>query len=439
MTSAASIGPVLHRANEPILLDEIRVTHINGCALLEPIRARVTLQFFPETSCRIESKDLPRRLIKLQHDAFAITTEDGFETKVVLAYDLNELFRSSNSFSGYLNPVESPCTVLNANTNIQSVSFGILNFPPFYERNDKWIDVDGTSRRLGCIEMQFDGYRMQITENEDFAENRKLLGQQNGFSVTHTGQIHHVNGGSFSAELVGNILRTVRAFLSFSRGAACGLTLVRATLPNGEERLLQWGTTHTEPWLCGCPSWLPRIEGGDILGRLFPKFYDLCRDSNWKSTSSTVIDWYLNANVSPFHVGIILAQAALESLSFTILGQYNGPAHQGIANALRGIGVDTIVPKVCEGLSRWITLLQSEGKIATVNGPRAITIMRNDLVHATKRYGRIPWRAQMDTLSLAQWYIEIMLLHQLGHVGPYRNRISESTLGQIENYPLGGR
>ena len=313
--------------------------------------------------------------------------------------------------------------------------FGILNFPPFYGSNDKWKDLCGGSRRLGSAEMRFDEYHMQITENDNFSENRKLLRQQDGFAVTHTGKIRHLNGATVSAETMKDILRSVRAFLSFCRGAPCGLTLVKATLPSGEERLMQWGTTHTEPWLCGYPRWLPKIEGGDVLAELFPKFYALCRDSNWKTTASTVIDWYLNANASPFHVGIILAQAALESLSYREIGEYSGPAHRGIANSLSAMGISTDVPTACGGLSRWISFLQSEGKMAIINGPHSITTIRNDLVHADKRLGNIPWDAQMDALTLAQWYIEVMLLRRLGHDGPYRNRISDSTPGQVESFP----
>ena len=427
---------ILHHPNDPILLDEIGITHINGCALQKPVCAKVTLEFYPEILCRIESEALPRHLIKLRQTPFPITTKHGFTTQVVLRYDLNELLHSSDCITGYLYPVESPCTVLRSDTEIQSVSFGILNLSAFFGNNDKWREVGGNSRRLGCAEMRFDEFRMQIIENDDFSENRKILYQQDGFAITHTGQLQRVDGATVSAEVVGDLLQKVRTFLSFARGAACGLVLVRATLPSGEQRLLQWGTTHTEPWMCGCPSWLPKTDGGDILGRMFPKFYDLCRDSNWKTSSSTVIDWYLNANVSPFHVGIILAQAALESLSSTILGQRKRPAHQGIESALSGMCVDISVPKVCEALSRWITHLQAKESLATVSGPRSITLMRNDLIHAGKRHGRIPWQAQMDALSLAQWYIEIMLLRKLGHVGRYRNRISEPARGQIERFPV---
>lgn len=437
MNTALSMKTLLHSPNEPIFLDQIRVSHINGSALRRPFHAKIFLHFFPEISCRIESTDLPRDLIKLQNDAFSITTDYGCKAKVVLQYNLNELIRSSNCLTGYLHPVESPSAVLSTGTRIHSVSFGILNFPPFYGKNDKWKQIDGGSSRLGSTVIHFDQYRMRITENDDFSKNRKLLRQQNGFAITHTGQLQRVDGGNIPVMVVDDILRSVRAFFSFCRGAACGLTLVNATLASGEERLMQWGTTHTEPWLCGAPSWMPRLEGGDILGQLFPKFYDLCRNSNWKATSSTVIDWYLNANLSPFHVGIILAQAALESLSSRIYGQNIGSAHQRIAQAISDIGIGNQVPNACGELSRWIARLQSNGIVKIASGPHAITAIRNDLVHSNKRYGHIPWEAQVDALSLAQWYTEVMLLYQLGHVGPYKNRISPSVPGRTDSFPPG--
>ena len=140
------------------------------------------------------------------------------------------------------------------------------------------------------------------------SENEKLLNQDDGYAVTHTGIIQRCDGEIFCVKEAEHILRGLRAFLSFARGSACGLTLVKAIDQYDREMVLEWGTTHTESWSQGRTSWswLPTTDGGDSLSQLFSGFWRLYDNSDWRDTISNVIDWYLNSNNS---VGIILAQA----------------------------------------------------------------------------------------------------------------------------------
>ncbi len=424
-----------HRPNDSIFLENTSITHISGCHLPEPLQACVRLHLYPQIGCRIESKNLPKQLIKTQHEPFHITTASGFRTKVFLRYNLNDLMSLGNFFKGYLIPSVSPCMVIDPNADIRSVTFGVLNFQEFYGRNDKFIDIDGSSRRLGSSVITLDNFRIEITENPDLSENKKFLRRNDGYTVTHVGLIERCDRKTYRAMDAANILRAIRAFLSFARGAACGLILVKAVMPNGTDAILEWGTTHTESWLCGSETWLPTNDGGDILSRLFPQFLDLCCNPDWKDTMFTVIDWYLNCNVAPFHVGIILAQAALESLSYKVLQRKFRSKHEQISRALSSLGISESIPGSCSRLARWLTSAQTHDAKGPGDGPDAITKIRNDLVHAHKKCESIPPEAQMDAFRLSQWYMEMMLLRKLGHDGRYRNRVSAAGRGALENVP----
>ena len=435
MNPTAHALSVQHHPNESIFFEDISVTHINGKLLPEPFQSHGKLHLFPRISFRIKSERLPRSLISLQQECFRITTLEGCDTKVYLRYNINEFMRSGDYFKGYLIPAELPCSVIGPDVEVKRTRFGILNFQGFYGRNDKWIYEDGNSRRLGSTQTNIANFRMEITECHNFLGNKKFLSRNDGYSVTHVGLVERIDGDSFLTKDVRSVLRATRAFLSFARGSACGLTYIKATMPDGEEKFLEWGSTYAEPWICGSESWLPTTEGGDILSQLFPRFYDLCCDPNWHDTVFAVTDWYLNSNESPFHIGIILTQAALEALSYKMLKREVKPKHKQIRNALSSIGIDEQIPASCKELGRWVNSVHRSKARSHGGGPEAITQMRNDLVHADKRYGRIPAEAQIDALRLSQWYIEMILLNKVGYAGRYRNRVSKSGRSSVEDVP----
>lgn len=73
------------------------------------------------------------------------------------------------------------------------------------------------------------------------------------------------------------------------------------------------------------------------------------------------------------------------------------------------------------------------------DGPRAITEIRNTIIHPTKSN-----RAKRDTLSLAaiaeawqlnMWYIELALLKLLDYQGSYFNRTQGTGSGTIDTVP----
>ena len=213
--------------------------------------------------------------------------------------------------------------------------------------------------------------------------------------------------------------------------------MVKATVRDGRDEVFQWGTTQTELWLRGSGTWLPSSDGGDILAELFPRFLSLCDGLDRGDSILNAIDWYLNTTGAPLHAGIVLAQAALESLSHLVLDceARRGRAHERIRNALESQDISSTIPGSCPGLKNWMNETQQHCGRRLVDGPDAIVEMRNDLVHADKKHPPIPPQAQLDTLRLSKWFIEMIILKQLGHDGRYRNRVSESGIGAIESVP----
>ena len=269
------------------------------------------------------------------------------------------------------------------------------------------------------------------------SENEKLLNQDDGYAVTHTGIIQRCDGEIFCVKEAEHILRGLRAFLSFARGSACGLTLVKAIDQYDREMVLEWGTTHTESWSQGRTSWswLPTTDGGDSLSQLFSGFWRLYDNSDWRDTISNVIDWYLNSNNSPVHVGIILAQAALESMCYKIVKK-NKSAEKLLRISLEKVGINNEIPEPFQDLNNFSTHeVSQKSRCYRGDGPEAIVKIRNDLIHKEKRYGHLSVEVQMDALRLSLWYLEVILLKKFEYCGQYMNRLRFADGNPFENVP----
>ncbi len=418
--------------NAPIFLEEILITHINGHRLPEPCAAQVVLHLSPKIVLLIESESFPIGIVGHTEESFVVKVKDKRDIQVIL-YRRSMSGFSNGTAKGAFCLYKSPITVIPADARIDSICFSVLNFPEFFGQQDKWINPNQYTIRLGQTKLVHNNLQIRLTQAASFPAQKKYLDQTDGYGITHTGVIQHCDGKPFSVEEAEDILRGLRAFLSFSRGAECGLVRVKAVDPEGGQSFLEWGTTHTDSWRCGNDTWLPtRPDGGENLSRAFSGFWSLYSCPDWKDVLLRTIDWYLNSKNGPFHIGIILIQTALESLCCEIVGpkKKGEPMGKFLSESIKKIGLCTAIPSSCSNLDDFFQNCPCVGR----DGPKAIVALRNDLVHAKKKYGDNA-EVQIDALRLGQWYIEMILLKKLGYVGRYRNRVSDSGKGSVEDVP----
>ena len=169
-------------------------------------------------------------------------------------------------------------------------------------------------------------------------------------------------------------------------------------------------------------SWFRESNGADTLSDLFPKFWILLQaDEEQRTSILRSVDWYLQSNVNPPHVGIILTVAALERLSFQVLGrerdrERHEPNGEFIAKALE----ESQIPLDMPSGYRALTQLAS-----WKHGPHALVVIRNDLTHPNQKYGPLSDFVIHEAWNLGQWYIEMILLHMLTFRGKYMNRLAD--------------
>ena len=219
---------------------------------------------------------------------------------------------------------------------------------------------------------------------------------------------------------VSDLLSGLRAFLSFARGASCGIANVEGKDRSGEQLWVRWGSHHVKAW-DNARSWLTTVDGGDVLTKVFPGFWQRFADETWRESIARSIDWYLNSNESAMHVGIILTQAALERLSCQILErtrQQKEPAGTFIREALECLGLEAQIPPSCPNLEELRRVSKWD------DGPHALVEIRNDLVHPQNN-GDISLPTNYEAWNLGQWYIELILLKLFDYQGSCRNRLTQ--------------
>ena len=340
-------------------------------------------------------------------------------------------FGKAPKFGLTLLPKREPVSIHRTGRRMSSLELGVLNFPNFLLGQDKKVLVGAQWRVLGSVILQAGGWEIEIAAVTALSEIEKKLKVEGGYAITHTGTVKRFDRGDFAARDVEPLLSALRLFLSFARGAFCGLTLVVGKDNNGESAWEQWGTHRVTEWSNPPPSWFDRMNGY-ILAEAFPGFWKLWENN--EQLMRMVVDLYLNANLGGHgvgcHGGLMLAQAALERFSYYIKSNKAGVRIEG---ALRDMGISEAALRISPESCPELAVL---GRIHSwEHGPHALVELRNNIVHPKDKYRNLCQRAYYEAWNLAQWYLELTLLRKCGYEGSYGNRLSQKWVGEVE--PLG--
>lgn len=422
-----SLSTHKHKPNSPIVFEDVLISHINGHILEPPFTARVVLRFSPKIRTAMESKSVPIKILDyLNNMPITLTVKDKCDVQV---FYWGSWFPKSNStLECSLVIQHSPLTVIQRDCMIDSIDFSVLNFPKFYGGVDKWVD----NELLGSTELTSENMRVLLTQELNLSKNEKRLRETGGYCVTHTGIIKYSDSSKISVKEAEHILLGLRTFLSFARGAACGLTQVKASCANSSQTFFEWGTRHTDSWHQESDSWFRSVvEGGESLTQAFAGFWSLYKRHCWQYVLVRTIDYYINSKAGPFHFGIILIQAALELLCHSISGP-NKERSMGefLSKSIRKFGICTSIPPSCNNLQKFF----HDCPRVKNDGPKAIASLRNDLVHTAQNL-QDNAVVQMEALDLGLWYVELILLKQFNFRGSYRNRLANTTDSPFELVP----
>ena len=312
----------------------------------------------------------------------------------------------------------APHTTVSQGTPIDRLEFDVINFPRGFGGNaDKYVLRRGTGIRRGGSIVHFRDFTIRITER--LSEPWRSRKNPDGYSLTHTGVLRRKDRKPLAVSDAEKVLRRFRSFLSFLRGVQCGIAPVRAIV-GGQKTAFRWGSNHVVPEPANRENWLPTHGGAAIA--LFPEFDRFCEDPGWGETLIIAVDLYTNASTSAGHVALVLAQAALETLSHKILNsaewaKSKRDAPRRIRFLLARFGIDPGIPKELPDLESFSS--SNGGR----DGPAILVYLRNAMIHRSGEFHQAGIEVQIQAMRLAQWYVEMALLKRLGFSGRYFDRI----------------
>jgi hypothetical protein len=187
-------------------------------------------------------------------------------------------------------------------------------------------------------------------------------------------------------------------------------------------------------------SWFAS-EYGVSLRDFYIHFHDRWGDSGWQEALSEVIQWYLDANIPSrgTHVGIILAQTAIERLSFelcvkhkrliTSKGFRDLRASDRFRLLFSSLGLTIDIPNDVSDLKN------AAKKFNWIDAAHALTEIRNSLVHPENKGCRSAAKLFIDAWKLSLWYLELAILSVCGYTGVYVNRLKIQQDKYVEQVP----
>ncbi len=420
-------------ANGSIKVAETAIRTINA-APVDNVFAQVILRLSPtpRICIEIDSVQLPS-----EFDESAGTVDISLDSGATFSThpDLVRFDRTKDELlcKGSFTVANGPVTPMQPVGELTEVQFGLLNFPAFlgeeYQPPKTIEEFRRGYQRRDFIKLEASPWVIEVKSFKNTSEILKRLRADGGYGLTHEGSIRRSDWRSFSVNQVPPLMELLRLFLSFARGANCGLTLVVGMNDKGQRVWETWSASRPSPW-SGERSWFDRNHG-TTLAELFPGFYRRLWKAPGHHPLTMALQWYLLSNEArSLEGGIVLTQAALERLSHQ-LARSKGDRKEGvwIADALKEAGIPVMIPSELKKLK------ELANSMTFRHGPHTLVKMRNDLIHSEMKLETPSGDTYFQARELGLWYVELMLLKRFGYSGQYGNRLAQEWQGQVERVP----
>ena len=421
-------------ANGSIKVAETSIRTINT-APVGNVSAQVMLHLSPtpRICIEIDSVQLPSDFDGLA-GSFDISLDSGATFSVRPDLVRFERIKDKRLCKGSFTLANGSVTPIQPVDELTEVQFGLLNFPAFWGEEyqpPKTIEEfrNGYQSR-DFVKLQASSWVIEVRSLKNTPEVVERLRAHGGYGLTHEGSIRRSDWKSFSVNQVSPLLELLRLFLSFARGANCGLTLVVGMNDKGQRVWETWSASRPSPW-SGERSWFDHHHGM-TLAELFPGFYRRLFKTPGNHPLTMALHWYLLSNETRSPEGsIVLTQAALERLSQELVGAKGGREKEGVwvANALDKAGIPVLIPSELQKLKE----LANNMKVR--HGPHTLVMMRNNLIHSQMKFETPRGDIYSQARELGLWYVELLLLHNFDYRGNHGNRLSQEWRGEVELVP----
>ena len=401
--------------------------------------AKVCLDLLPRPSvhiyCELETPRAPLLALRMQADpeSVPILKVAGKELK---GFGIEAMFSSDDNGKLLLRwcPESLPVNWQgDQNTRMERVEAHVFNLlvpglPTRIQKDNENAEI------IDQIELRSAIWNVTLRSMERANEIRKYLHTKGGHVVSHVVNVSRTDNGSFSGEVAGVLLEGLRLFLCLVVGREC-----RAVCPVGYNALgdrvwSQWSSPNL--WEDNVLSW---FHGRDStpLAALFPGFMQRWEAERWREALKEAISWYVSGNQASRGIegGMIFAQSAIERLAYEYCvcekvyvrtqGFKGLPAADQYRMLLSSLSIPLGIP------AEATALLAAAKSNNWEDGPKALTQLRNDLVHGGIKRANWSNDCYVEAWKLSLWYVEMVLLALCGYSDLHWNRNNR----QVEAVP----
>ncbi len=309
-------------------------------------------------------------------------------------------------------------------TEFDLLRFCLVNFPSYNghaARSQSRQEVQGGRMRLDSADA-----RCRV---DAIPEASKLLAAnaEGGFVVSHVGE-WIPDKGLIGADEAVDVVGLLGFWFGFLRGAWTGPVFAQG-LRDGEVvwQLLGNPKLSESRYVT---TWLPETRPLDVSDA-FRGFAQRWNDPSWRGPLKTAISWLIQANApgTILESKIVLAQVALELLAWVHVVETEKLHSVSDFDPMSAAGkIRTLLSslRIPLEIPNYLTDLPAVCAGEVLDGPCAITRVRNGLVHATHKkramVNSLTGTQRLECSQLAQQYVELAVLRLCNHQGYYAAR-----------------
>ena len=327
-----------------------------------------------------------------------------------------------------LSPTEEPIPGTGT-SDLVELQFDLINFPTFWAMTSS--STRGPKDHLDVVTAD---WCIEIREPRKSLETEVFRSEL--YLVTHSCLVRKNDKRTFTSKAAQDLLKVVHDVMTFAAGRWVAPIYVKGLGRDQNVIWKEWGTRPLHPNLSRLVTWFDAHHGESLIATLSGAL-SLYTDSTRAEKFHTALYWYVRSSAAPAGVdgGIILLQAALERLAWQrLVSERKALSPDGFGrisadDKIRLLIEHCEIPKEIPG---GLGDLHRKGLERNWDGPKAITEVRNQLVHP-KHGGPFPY---YDAWRLAEWYVELVLLRTIGYDGKYFNRTKAVYwVGDVDSVP----
>jgi len=268
-----------------------------------------------------------------------------------------------------------------------------------------------------------DEWVIRIEEVEGARDAFQSVRLSGGGTVTHLLIVEREDGAEFTYDTADGVVEGVRHLASFTFGRRIAFLLPTGISAGGGSAFAIIGDPRRHNYTGGLPWFTNQYSRS--LAMVWHGFSELWADYRWRDALIVAMELYVDAHSGlPVETRLVVAQAALELLSWQWLTHHTSLSHSEredlkadgrLRRVLEGIGASNEIPG---------TLVPLRDALPSLDGPDAITRLRNSVAHPTAPdvILRGETAVRFDAWRLALWYFDLIVFNICGFEGHYLNR-----------------